>query len=61
MESDPDNSDLLDNSGNTENVDQTDQTEELLLDSQYHSPEYLQRKLYFLLEQLKTMHSELPE
>lgn len=25
------------------------------------SPEYLQRKLYFLLEQLKQMHSELPE
>lgn len=25
------------------------------------SPEYLQRKLYFLLEQLKKMHSELPE
>lgn len=26
-----------------------------------HSPEYLQRKLYFLLEHLKEMHSELPE
>lgn len=25
------------------------------------SPEYLQRKLYFLLEHLKNMHSELPE
>lgn len=25
------------------------------------SPEYLQRKLYFLLEHLKKMHSELPE
>lgn len=25
------------------------------------SPEYLQRKLYFLLEHLKRMHSELPE
>lgn len=25
------------------------------------SPEYLQRKLYFLLENLKKMHSELPE
>lgn len=25
------------------------------------SPEYLQRKLYFLLEQLKTMHAVLPE
>lgn len=26
-----------------------------------HTPEYLQRKLYFLLEHLKEMHSELPE
>lgn len=25
------------------------------------SPEYLQRKLYFLVEHLKTMHSKLPE
>ena len=25
------------------------------------SPEFLQRKLYFLLEHLKEMHSELPE
>lgn len=25
------------------------------------SPEYLQRKLYFLLEKLKTMHAVLPE
>lgn len=25
------------------------------------SPEYLQRKLYFILEHLKKMHSELPE
>lgn len=25
------------------------------------TPEYLQRKLYFLLEHLKQMHSELPE
>lgn len=25
------------------------------------TPEFLQRKLYFLLENLKTMHSELPE
>ena len=28
---------------------------------QYQSPEILQRKLYFLLENLKTMHSALPE
>lgn len=28
---------------------------------QHQSPEYMQRKLYFLLEQLKTMHNELPE
>lgn len=27
----------------------------------YQTPEFLQRKLYFLLEQLKTMHSALPE
>lgn len=25
------------------------------------TPEYLQKKLYFLLEQLKTLHSSLPE
>lgn len=25
------------------------------------SPEYLQRKLYFMLEHLKKMHSDLPE
>lgn len=25
------------------------------------SPEFLQRKLYFLVEQLKMMHSKLPE
>lgn len=25
------------------------------------SPEYLQKKLYFLLEQLKVMHAALPE
>lgn len=25
------------------------------------SPEYLQRKLYFLVDQLKSMHSNLPE
>lgn len=38
---------------------ETDSTE--ILNEEYHTPEYLQRKLYFLLEQLKTMHSELPE
>lgn len=26
-----------------------------------HTPEYFQRKLYFLLEHLKVMHGELPE
>lgn len=31
-------------------------------ESEYNqSPEYLQRKLYFLIEQLKIMHAELPE
>lgn len=31
-------------------------------ESEYNqSPEYLQRKLYFLIEQLKIMHGELPE
>lgn len=29
--------------------------------SEQLSPEFLQRKLYFLLEHLKKMHSELPE
>lgn len=33
----------------------TDANEQLL------SPEYMQRKLYFLLENLKNFHSELPE
>lgn len=28
---------------------------------QLQSSEYFQRKLYFLLEQLKIMHSSLPE
>lgn len=32
-----------------------------ILNEEYQTPEYLQRKLYFLSEQLKTMHSELPE
>ncbi|KAJ6647902.1 Gonadal protein gdl [Pseudolycoriella hygida] len=32
-----------------------------ILTEELHSPEYLQRKLYFLSEQLKSMHSELPE
>ncbi|XP_052860709.1 gonadal protein gdl isoform X2 [Anopheles cruzii] len=27
----------------------------------YHNQEYLQRKLYFLLENLKKMHTNLPE
>lgn len=29
--------------------------------SEQLSPEFLQRKLYFLLEHLKKMHGELPE
>lgn len=42
-----------------EEIPETDSTD--LLNEEYSSPEYFQRKLYFLLEQLKTMHSELPE
>lgn len=30
-------------------------------DGEQPSPEFLQRKLYFLVEHLKTMHSKLPE
>lgn len=30
-------------------------------DGEHPSPEFLQRKLYFLVEHLKTMHSKLPE
>lgn len=30
-------------------------------DGDQPSPEFLQRKLYFLVEHLKTMHSKLPE
>lgn len=37
-------------------------TEDNTLESNENlSPEFLQRKLYFLLEHLKKMHSELPE
>ncbi|XP_030571038.1 gonadal protein gdl isoform X1 [Drosophila novamexicana] len=28
---------------------------------QHHTPEFLQRKIYFLMDQLKEMHAELPE
>ncbi|XP_031623321.1 gonadal protein gdl [Contarinia nasturtii] len=31
------------------------------INNEHQSPQYLQQKLYFLLEHLKTMHSELPE
>ena len=37
----------------------TDQ--EALAEEPYQSQEFLQRKLYFLLEQLKKMHATLPE
>lgn len=30
-------------------------------DGEQPTPEFLQRKLYFLVEHLKTMHSKLPE
>lgn len=38
-------------------LEETDASEE----NEQLSPEYLQRKLYFLLEHLKKMHSELNE
>lgn len=38
---------------------QTEESEEGSSDQP--SPEFLQRKLYFLVEHLKTMHSKLPE
>lgn len=41
--------------------DQETECTDNILSEEYHSPEYLQRKLYFLLEQLKTMHGDLPE
>ncbi|XP_037031626.1 gonadal protein gdl [Bradysia coprophila] len=41
--------------------DQETESTDNMLSEEYQSPEYLQRKLYFLLEQLKTMHNELPE
>lgn len=37
-----------------ENIENTQEDET-------QTPEYLQKKLYFLLEQLKTFHSSLPE
>ncbi|XP_055627753.1 gonadal protein gdl-like [Toxorhynchites rutilus septentrionalis] len=36
-------------------------TEATSVDEPYQSQEFLQRKLYFLLEQLKKMHASLPE
>lgn len=35
--------------------------EEIQQEEEIQTPEYLQKKLYFLLEQLKTLHSSLPE
>lgn len=43
----------------SEEGEENDSTD--ILNEEYHSPEYLQKKLYFLLEQLKIMHNELPE
>lgn len=43
----------------SEDGEENDSTD--ILNEEYQTPEYLQRKLYFLLEQLKLMHSELPE
>lgn len=40
--------------------DDTPSTDDVLPVDQYQG-EFLQRKLYFLLEQLKIMHSDLPE
>lgn len=36
-------------------------TDLTLVEEPYQSQEFLQRKLYFLLEQLKKMHATLPE
>lgn len=36
-------------------------TESVFDTNEQISPEFLQRKLYFLLEHLKKMHGELPE
>lgn len=43
-------------------MDETEtSTSTLLIVENKQSPEHLQRKLYFLLEHLKKMHSELTE
>lgn len=49
------------NTQSNECTDETTNQSNEYTDDNHQSPEYLQRKLYFLLEQLKTMHSELPE
>lgn len=52
----------MDSSVNTAPLSPQDQSEENTLElNENLSPEFLQRKLYFLLEHLKKMHSELPE
>lgn len=45
----------------TENGEENANTAESVDDTNTPSPEYLQQKLYFLLEHLKKMHSALPE
>lgn len=54
--------------GNDEGLSQDSQADSqestadaALLDDPFQSQEFLQRKLYFLLEQLKKMHTKLPE
>lgn len=42
-------------------VESSDVASESVNENTDISPQYLQRKLYFLLENLKKMHSEIPE
>lgn len=47
--------------GSTSTLENTEENNSADINNEHLSPEYLQRKLYFLLEHLKKMHSELPE
>ncbi|XP_055904594.1 gonadal protein gdl [Eupeodes corollae] len=46
---------------NSFQVEENSSSQEAYQDDQQLSPEFLQRKLYFLVDQLKQMHSNLPE
>ncbi|XP_023164446.2 gonadal protein gdl isoform X1 [Drosophila hydei] len=47
--------------GNETNSNSSESFNETASLQQHHTPEFLQRKIYFLMDQLKEMHSELPE